>query len=56
MLLGAAYRLYCKLRRGAALTDPAECRRALEQAIREAAGGHQGAMRVLDRLWIPAAP
>lgn len=47
LLLAAAYRLRA-CRRGPPMTGVEVLRRALNQALREAASGHSGAMRLLD--------
>ncbi len=55
LLLAAAYRLHCMHRRGPApLGTPVEVPRALEQAVKMAARGHQWARASLDLRWIAA--
>ena len=54
LLLAAAYRLHCRLRRGRPLVDAEVLRRALDQAVKESALGHAGAMRHLDSIWAVA--
>ena len=51
LLLAAAYRLHCQHRRRGPFADEEVLRRALDQAIKESALGHAGAMRVLDSVW-----
>ena len=51
LLLAAAYGLHCKLRQQAPFADDETLRRALDQAIKEAAIGHPGATATLDRVW-----
>ena len=55
LLLAAAYRLHCAHRRQAPFRDEEVLRRALAQALREAALGHAGAMRSLAMVWAPTA-
>ena len=51
LLLAAAYRLHCRCRRQPAFSDHEVLRRALDQAVREAAQGHAGALRAVDSVW-----
>jgi hypothetical protein len=51
LLLTAAYRLHCKLRLASPLTNSETRQRALDQAVKEAALGHSGAMTTLDGIW-----
>ena len=51
LLLAAAYRLYCRCRRQPAFSDQEVLRRALDQAVKEAAQGHVGALRAVDSVW-----
>jgi hypothetical protein len=51
LLVAAAYRLHCKLRLAPPLADEEFRRRALDQAVKEAALGHSGAMSTLDGVW-----
>ena len=51
LLLTAAYRLHCSHRRGSPFTDDEVLRRALAQAVKEAAVGHTRAVRSLDSIW-----
>ena len=55
LLLAAAYRLHCCLRRQPPFRDEEVLRRALAQAVREAAVGHAGAMQSLDTIWVASA-
>ena len=53
LLVAASYRLHCTYRRRRGELQGREViQRALEQAVREAAAGHAGAMRLLDGLWV----
>ena len=54
LLLTAAYRLHCRVRRLSAFVDEEVLRRALDQAVKEAAMGHAGALRTLDGTWTTA--
>ena len=54
LLVAAAYSLHCKCRRTGALGNEEVVRRALEQAVKEAALGHPSATRCLDTRWIPS--
>ena len=50
--VAAAYRLHCRFRsQPAALRGEHTVRRALEQAVREAAQAHHGATTVFDSRW-----
>jgi hypothetical protein len=51
LLLTAAYRLHCKFRLSPPLADEETRQRALDQAVKEAALGHCGAMCILDGVW-----
>jgi hypothetical protein len=55
LLLAAAYRLHCLHRRAQRIGsgDEEEIRRALSQAVKEAARGHTRAMQLLDSRWLP---
>ena len=55
LLLAAAYRLHCRYRREVGFADDEVRRRALDQAVKEAALGHAGAVRLLDGLWASSA-
>jgi len=52
LLLAAAYRIHCGHRRAGPFVDVEVLRRALDQAVKEAAVGHAGATRVLDATWL----
>ena len=52
LLLAAAYRLHCRLRRSEGSLDEETLKRAMDQAVKETALGHKGAMRRLDSIWI----
>ena len=54
LLLTAAYRLHCNLRLRQAFTDDEVLRRALDQACKESALGHPGAIATLDGIWTAA--
>ena len=57
LLVAAAYQLHCTHRcRCAPLGTPLEVPRALEQAVKTAARGHQRATSCLDRRWIGDPP
>ena len=52
LLVAAVYALHCKARQGALnLPEPEDVRRALAQAVREAASGHPRALKTLDSIW-----
>ena len=55
LLLTAAYKLHCRLRYRRGFANAEEQRRALDQAVKEAALGHAGAMRVPDGIWATLA-
>lgn len=52
LLLTAAYRLHCKFRFSHPFAEEEIRQRALDQAVKEAALGHGGAMSALDGVWI----
>ena len=51
LLLVAACRLHSRVRRLTAFDDDEVLQRALDQAVKEAALGHAGALRALDGVW-----
>lgn len=52
LLLAAAYRLHCTRRHGPPLDRGEALRQAFDQAVREAARGHDMAIRHLDTVWV----
>lgn len=52
LLLAAAYRIHCARRRSTSIDTGETLRRALDHAVREAARGHDKAMRILDTVWV----
>ena len=52
LLLAAAYKLHCTHRRKGFLGSEEDIRRALNQAVKEAARGHLVATRVVDQRWL----
>ena len=52
LLLTAAYKLHCRLRRSPPFTETEVLWRALDQAIKEAAQGHSRAIQVLTTTWL----
>jgi hypothetical protein len=55
LLLAAAYRLHCRVRRLTAFGDEELLQWALDQAVKEAAFGHAGVLRALDGVWATIA-
>ncbi len=57
LLVTGVYHLHCKAKHGElALPNDEAVRRAIAQAVREAAGGHAKALKALDSHWIDETP
>ncbi|CAK0836864.1 unnamed protein product, partial [Prorocentrum cordatum] len=56
LLFVASYLLRCQCRRRLAFSNPEVPRRAFNQAVKDAAQGHVGALRALDNMWADDDP